>query len=245
MGLDAANGLGAAASSGTAGLDASGATVELGAAAELAGLSPLLSGIGKGMPYSVPDGFFERISADEELGPVLASIRHKQPFVAPANYFETFPEAVLSRARTSEEGLPRIPVYQASQESKTSNEETTHAKVVRMGSRKRWLRFAGIGVAASAILVFGWLTIQSSLTGGKPSDTESNSDISKNLTRISDQDIETYLDSQHTLAEELASSTAAVDISANDLTSMLDDVSDAELKEYMEDHGTVKDLPMN
>jgi hypothetical protein len=76
-------------------------------------------------------------------------------------------------------------------------------------------------------------------------------DITKTLPSVSDQDIENYLDTNNItnnsvlLPDELANSTASLDLSDNDVKSFLGEVPDGELKQYIDEHGDEKDVVTN
>ncbi|MET0635727.1 MAG: hypothetical protein ABWZ25_06845 [Chitinophagaceae bacterium] len=60
---------------------------------ELAGLSPLLSGLSRLQPFTVPPGYLEELDPmaglrDEELSPLLSGLKKKQPFRVPEGYFQ-------------------------------------------------------------------------------------------------------------------------------------------------------------
>jgi len=219
--------------------------------AELSELSPLLAGIGKKMPFQAPEGYFKTLAArlpggasfpgvvdagqplepgtgDPALSTRLAGLRSVTPYQAPGGYFEQFPDRMLAKARAAG----------------TMEEQAAPAKVVSIGRWQSWWKLPAVAVAASVILVFGWLALHTSVsTTGNPA---VNPDITKSLSNVSDQEIQNYLDNQNIpLADQLAGSTAAIDISDSDADSMLGEVSDAELKQYMEDHGNTKNLPQN
>jgi hypothetical protein len=239
----ASEAVGLAARSEAAGTEAFGIAARsetVGIEEELAELSPLLRGIGREMPYSVPAGYFEELPV---VGAMLDGVKKNETYRVPVDYFEGLASTVLSRVKAGS----------AFAETVLDGAEALvqPAKVVTMSGagRKtglRWLKYASMGVAASVLLVVGWLSLNHPVISKGATAETSNADISNKLAKVSDQDIQNYLEVQHpSLDEELANSTAALDISDNDLYSMLDQVSDAELKEYMEDHGNDKDLPTN
>ena len=71
-------------------------------------------------------------------------------------------------------------------------------------------------------------------------------DLSNVLAKVSDQEMQTYLDDQQSiLSEPVPNSTANLDINDNDVKSLLGDVSDGELTQYMEEHGRANDIATN
>jgi hypothetical protein len=79
-------------------------SIEVSAVAELEEISPLLAGIPKVNPYSVPSSYFEQTAkrATQLLGetesPILESIGKTLPYRVPQGYFDTLPEDILRKA---------------------------------------------------------------------------------------------------------------------------------------------------
>ena len=71
---------------------------------ELAALSPLLAGISRKMPFSVPENYFDEatmslpsLTLEEPLPEVLSGASKTLPYKVPAGYFEQLPQQVLNR----------------------------------------------------------------------------------------------------------------------------------------------------
>ena len=218
---------------------------------ELKELSPLLSGIGKKLPFQAPEGYFNsqlsqlagsamttsageeeseegwKVELETEFSSLLTGLQQAPTYQVPEGYFGQFPDRMLAR------------VGVAAKEAKAPS-----ARVISMGRKQQWWKLPAVAAAASVILIVGWLSLHT--PGSKTGNPAGNPDITKSLSNVSDQDIQNYLDNQNIpLADQLANSTASVDITDNDENNMLGDVSDAELKQYLEDHGNAKDLPKN
>jgi len=75
------------------------------------------------------------------------------------------------------------------------------------------------------------------------------SDLSRGLHKVSDQEILNYLDDQNSiLAEPVpneSNNTATLDMNESDVKSLLGDVPDGELQQYMEEHGRATDIATN
>ncbi len=96
------------------------------------------------------------------------------------------------------------------------------------------------------ILTIGWrLSFNHPVQPAGGNDLVNN--LSNNLSRVSDQEILNYLENQNIpLAETMAnSSTATLDFSDTDVKNILGNVSDDELKEYLDDNGGTKDPVTN
>ncbi|MBN8855000.1 MAG: hypothetical protein BGO55_19150 [Sphingobacteriales bacterium 50-39] len=188
--------------------------------------SPLLSRIGKNMPYQVPEGYFDTSIPSA----VLMGLKDKTVYEVPEAYFETLADIVIARIQPAE-------VKQAP------------GKLISIGSTHKiiWWKYAAAAVVAGFILTFGWLRLQTH--SGTPRLAVVN--VAQDLTKVSDSDIQNYVD-DHTSQiqqvqqeEDYANSTASLDISDNDVKSLLGDVPDGDLAQYMVEHGDLKDYPTN
>lgn len=188
--------------------------------------SPLLSRIGKNMPYQVPEGYFDNSIPSA----TLLALKDRTVYEVPEGYFETLAEIVIARIQPAE--VQQVP-----------------GKLISMSSHRKtaWWKYAA-AVVTGTLLTFGWLRWQ---THPKDQPAVASVDVPDGLTKVSDQDIENYVD-DHTVQiqqvqqeEDYANSTASLDISDNDAKSLLGDVPDGELAQYMEEHGDLKDYPTN
>jgi hypothetical protein len=192
--------------------------------------SPLLSRIGKGMPYLVPEGYFE--TPNPLVEPVLHSeltrLKDIVVYDVPEGYFETLSDIVVARVH---------PIAA----------NAAPAKVISISrSRRVWWKYSAAAVVAGLIFTIGWLRLHVPTNKGL-----SNADLTQGLTKVSDLDIDNYVDGhtaqnqQEQQEEAIANSTASMDIQDTDVKSFLGDVSDGELTQYMEEHGNLKDYPTN
>ena len=116
--------------------------------AELSELSPLLAGLTKATPYSVPSSYFEEnlqglpFRQSELDSPVLAATGKDVPYQVPPDYFNGFPAQVLAKV-----SAPK-------------------AKVVPLFART-WMRVASAAVVGGALMVGGL-----QLFGGKQNGNE-------------------------------------------------------------------------
>jgi hypothetical protein len=184
---------------------------------ELAELSPLLNGISRQLPYQAPVGYFE------ELSPImapLAEVREKPLYAVPEGYFEGLAGEILSKVSPA-----KAPVISLNRRSR--------------GQRSLW-KYSAAAVVAGLIFTLGWLRLHTP-TNGHPAPA---ANVASNLVKISDQDLENYLD-QNDQSAEPVNSTATLDITDSDVKSLLGDVPDGELKSYMEEHGGANDIATN
>ena len=188
------------------------------ASAELARLSPTVSRISRETPYKLPEGYFD------EQSPIL-TVAHDQPtFRVPANYFAGLPETILEKV-----AAPAAP----------------SGKVLK----GNWWKYSSVAsIAACLILIFSWPSVDSKINSGS-----AVVETTHGLEKLSDQEILAYLDDQHdALNVSAANSTAALDpgaasldINEGDVKSLLGEVTDNDLQQYMDEHGKGDDLATN
>jgi hypothetical protein len=200
---------------------------EEGAGEELARLSATVSGISRETPYRLPEGYFEEVS------PILALLKDRPTYEAPVGYFDDL--AAVVTAKISQ------PVNQPVHRP---------AKVIGMGNRVKvltgnWWKYSAAAIVAGIILTLSWPQLFMANTTGVAHALPL--DMSKVLAKVSDQEMQNYIDDQHSiLAEPVGNSTASdLDISDSDVRTLLGDVPDGELKQYMEEHGRANDIATN
>jgi len=216
-------------------------------AEELSLISPLLGGIDRKMPNAIPEGYFENLSAsffsrlnsqveetvDDEIksiSPLLGSLRKKPVFDVPAGYFESLEPAVPLPAQQS-----------------------APAKIVPMGSRKTWLRYAAAAVLISFISGLGWLYFhnpnQTLPDGGvaRTSPKANDSGIRALLPQVSDEALASYLDNEEDpiepiiTDEDLSNSFAILNADESDFKTLLNDIPDEEIQQYLKENPGSKD----
>ncbi len=169
----------------------------------------------------MPEGYFEEIS------PVLTIARELNPYRVPEEYFHQLPAEI-------EEKLVVVTV------------EKKPAKVVVFGGRRtRLWKYSAAAVVAGLILTIGWLRLQ--VTGGKTlrSTASPVENITASLPKVSDQDLQSFLADQDTTLAQPTNNIAALDFNDGDVKSLLGDIPDGELKQYMDEHGGVVDIATN
>src|SRR5258708_2515781 len=199
---------------------------------ELALLSPLLSRIDKKMPFEVPQGYFDELSGTvaanigllsghaeaENLSPLLAGLKDKQVYQAPKGYFESFSDTVLTKVKKP------VPA----------------ARVISIGGRKNWWKYAAAAVMTGLILSGGWLKLHHSGSGA------GTIDLNTSLSNVSDQEIESYLDNHNVpVAESVPNSTPPLHITHSDIKNMFGDIPHTEFNQYINDHWAIKDPATN
>ena len=245
---------------------------------ELSLLSPIVSRITRVTPYSLPEGYFEELSPvlallkDKpafqvpegyfvELSPVLTVAHDRSAYKAPEGYFDRLPDLILERVTESVTGArivrmepqialePQIFMEPVMLDHEAAEETTSggSAKVLK-GHWWKYASAATAAVAACFVLIF-------SLPG---TDTNHESVViaERGLSKLSDQDLQAYLDGQHSIlaesedqhampGEPVENSTAALYMNEGEVKSLLSGISDDDLQQYMEEHGKAEDFATN
>jgi hypothetical protein len=248
-----------------AGLTATGQAVEAGEDP----YSSILAEIGRRTPYSVPEGYFEAhapllsvvrgvargnnpytVPADyfEGQAPLLAIARNN-PYTVPAGYFDERATARRIAAVVEQEGV----VAGSARVIALDVRRDVRRDVQKGGRKMNWLKYSAAAVVAGLILTVGFLRINK--TGHGPNNQSAPIDIAKTMSTVSDQELQNFLTVQGATFEQptnsastLGASTlgaATLDVNDNDLKTLLGNVPDGELKQYMEEHGGTNDIATN
>jgi hypothetical protein len=183
------------------------------AAEEIAQISPLLAGISRTMPFTVPDHYFtenlESLSAvvgAEPVSELLSPAGKSMPFSLPEGYFDGLGTQVLDRV------------------------ERPRAKVISMGSHK-WMRWAAAAMIAGVVTISGISYFGSS---NKAQVTVDNPQwVATNLKNVSAKDIDEFVRA----ADVTASSSVTAQnkgVKNNDVKKLLQDVSTKDLDAFLE-----------
>jgi hypothetical protein len=178
------------------------------AADELASLSPLLAGLSKKMPYDLPENYFTTLSndvpaliQDDELPAILAGHQKTTPYEVPMGYFDNLPEQVLSKVAPKQ------------------------AKVVSF-NRTRWMRVAAAAIVAGVMAISGLVYYSSSSNTNPTSSPEAW--IANQLKNISNQDLDSFIESTDATSTEQMAST-----NSGEVSQMLNDVSVKEIDAFL------------
>jgi hypothetical protein len=191
-------------------------------------LPPLLAQVRHILPYQAPEGYFE------ELSPILTIAREKNPYTVAEEYFHHLPAEIEAK------------VVEGIEERETV--EKKQARIVAFGRRRaNWWKYSAAAVVAGLVLSIGWLRLH--VPGRDQQGTSVV--ITAGLPRVSDQELQSFLaDQDTTLAQPTsdlapAGNIASMEFNEGDLRSLLGDVPDGELKQYMEEHGGANDIATN
>ena len=214
-------------------------------------LSPVLAQAGRVNPYAVPEGYFEGLS------PILAIVKDKNPYLVPTAYFDTLAAEITGKIAGQPELSGSLVAAGAGSNSRLEIAEEDSAqpktRVIDLGKRMSWMKYAAAAVVAGLIVTVGWLrwhpvsssTQTRQLAAVKPT---TPAEMAKSLSKVSDAELQNFLvDQDTTLAQPVGNigSMATVDMDDSNLSSLLGDVSDGELKQYMDEHGGANDIATN
>ena len=196
------------------------------AAEELSYLSPLLNDLSRKMPYSVPAGYFEMLEENilpashqsvgeelESISPLLSGLNKQMPYEVPQGYFETLGKEVIQA-------------------------EQPGAKVVSLTHRK-WFRFA------AAAMITGMIGLASFLVLGKK-DMQAmplakfERKLNKEIQKMSDTELAEFLESTEATMngqENVSTNTN------NEIKELLKDVTESEMKEFIEETSDLQTEP--
>jgi hypothetical protein len=204
---------------------------------ELARLSATVSRISHETPYVLPEGYFD------ELSPVLTLLKDRPTYEVPVGYFDGL--AADAATKMGRVGKDVLHVSSGAAPGKGSGP----AKVIGIGTRSKvltgnWWKYSAAAVIAGVILTLSWPQLH--MANMNATAHAVPIDLSNVLAKVSDQEMQTYLDDQQSiLSEPVTNSTASLDINDSDVKSLLGDVPDGELKQYMEEHGRANDIATN
>lgn len=195
------------------------------AAEELGHLSPLLSQLPKTMPYTVPAGYFEGLESTlvsvamygeqeaaeelENISPLLSGLKKEMPYTVPAGYFDTI-------------NVPAVTSQPA-------------AKVVSMGSSRKWFRYAAAAVVTGVIAILGFLYISQDNTGNTTGTSMARYEksILKEIKKTSDTELNDFV-KQFDEAGLSTEETAAAD-TEKEIKELLKDIPESELKQFLDE----------
>ncbi len=175
---------------------------------ELAVESPLLAGLSRQMPFSVPVDYFSSLAyeipvliGNTGLPSILKELSHINPHTVPEGYFETLPGVVMSKVHVK-----------------------PAAKLVFM-QRAAWLRVAAIAAVIGFVTLF-YLNSQDGNGTVQRLDTW----VANSLRDVSDKALEDFVK-----GAEVAAATPGVQSAAKaaEVRSLLKDVSDGELEDFL------------
>jgi hypothetical protein len=198
---------------------------------ELSGISPLLAGMERRDILSVPEGYFERLadavllrirSANdintelETVAPLLSTISRRHVYTVPAGYFNEVKFGVQGKAAAI---------------------TGTGAKRFQLRSSGKWLQYAAAAVFAGVLITGAFLFTEHKKTVKVDYEQYSHIDIPSALDRISDEDLEKYLNTRdHQAAARKAPSPLTMELP--EVKANVHLLSDEELTDYLNENTT-------
>jgi hypothetical protein len=191
---------------------------------ELAGLSSILSGVGKSTPYSVPANYFNELSGNivsgvhavdqvneelENLSPLMMTLKPVNVFSVPAGYFEGLPDVILNRVSQATE----VP-----------------AKLVKGNFSRRIIQYAAAALITGLMITAGFFIMNRN--NAQP-EIVSIKGLEEKAAQTSDEEILNYLATQPMPINDSLIN-ADPEIKADAILEMLANVSDEELQQYMQ-----------
>jgi len=163
----------------------------------------------------------------------------------PEGYFDRLAEEIAAKLnRNAPVRVDRPAPAKVDRPAPAKVDRPAPARVVTMGSKRGWWKYSAAAVVAGLVLTIGWLRLHTSPSTGI--NVAKSVNVADGLIKLSDQDLQNYLDTDNVpLAEAVTNSTATLDMDDIDVNSLLGDVPDGELKQYMEEHGGLKDNATN
>jgi len=176
---------------------------------ELTELSPLLAGIPKSIPFSIPEGYFQSnlesipgLKGDED-SVVLIEAGKNMPYQVPSGYFESFASSVLKKVKPQ-------------------------AKVIAMNPT-RWMRVAAAAVIAGIITISGIVYF----SGNQDIKVDNPQWVAKKLQNVSDRELDEFVKTSDVNQGNLATVKNKT-VKTADVNRLLQDVPDNELDAFLE-----------
>lgn len=209
-------------------------------------LPALLAQAGRITPYMVPEGYFDGLS------PILAVLKDKNPYLVPAGYFDQVAADVLGEVAAEVASRTAEPVLNRSLGSplKAAGQQESKGRVVALGKRMSWMKYAAAAVIAGVIVTVGWLRWPTGTPSTPVATVQQPTPANiASLSKVSDEELQNFLvDQDTTLAQPVmnnAEAMAALGMDDSDMKTLLGDVPDGELKAYLEEHGGASDIATN
>jgi len=209
---------------------------------ELNAISPLLAGLSKKNPYSIPAGYFQELpsgiiegakaidAVNEEIGlekftaldPDLSfsgldNIRRINVYAVPDLYFNEFPEKMQSRVGRKEP-----------------------AKLVSMGFSRKLFRYAAAAVVSGLLLAGAlfYMTGKSSPNITLAANQQAKDSVT-GINKVSETEMVNYLKYEPSSVPDVTFASTG-DMTSDDLLEMLSDVSDESLQHYLAQYSDAK-----
>jgi hypothetical protein len=236
---------------------------------ELQEISPTLAGYPVSTPYLAPAGYMESL-ADELTAAVvrhnLISNASGPAYQVPEGYFDGFPEQVLSQIRLAADAdtaelatiapvlyahdrtnpyLAPEAYFSAEKMAETVMQQQPKAKLVAMRKARRWVQYAAAAVLAGVLISGAYLFTDDTSSYRATDNSLERFSVSSELGKLSDQDLMNYLNNPETFIAAPAATALASDADMMDVKSHIKQVSDEELRQYVQENAEPYDLAVS
>jgi hypothetical protein len=191
------------------------------ASEEISALSPLLAGLSKKMPYSVPDGYFSKNTGElnelvsEDVLPEILHSAKEIPYSVPVGYFENLPELILKKVNPKQ------------------------AKVIPINSSRRWMRYAVAAVITGAIgisSIFYFGNDKSVDPASQPHEW-----VAKKLKNVPDKELDEFINTTTVNTTAIAKTDNGGKI---EVRKLMKDIPDSELDKFLDEVNVEEDLSL-
>lgn len=175
---------------------------------EIAELSPLLAGISRDMPYTLPVNYFQTnleslpfLTGEDPQSAILSLVERVTPYEVPLGYFANLPDRILGKVPVSKAKL--VPIV-----------------------RRRWMRLAAAAMITGLIGLSGYFYFNNNkgFDAGKP--------IAQQLKNVSTKELNEFIKTADITSTSTETAQATI-ASQNEVEKMLADVSDKELDAFL------------
>ncbi|HAK12067.1 MAG TPA: hypothetical protein DCO78_08895 [Chitinophagaceae bacterium] len=214
---------------------------------ELQEIAPELAALNRAMPYALPEGYFDALSANVLMKIQLTESR-SSTYSSPAGNFDTLPNMILAKIKAGQNEvaaelnevapllntISKAPVYAVPEGyfEQLSIPAPT-AKVVKMGGTRRWMQLAVAAVTMGVLVTAAFL-----FTDQNPKSLDyqqyESIDAQAAVKNLSDETLIEYMEAQASL-----SGSDVVVESGNLESNDLQIISDEELSNFVNDNPVI------
>lgn len=207
------------------------------------------------VPYKVPAGYFDALSAM-----ILERISIGLPgkvnvFEVPENYFDHLPDTILQavrRAEVSDElqevapflhSVPKTNPYQAAapvldlRSIMENKAEGDSGKVITMPATRKnlWMRYVAAAVMIGVLITAAFIYNSNQTLNPVDADNYARMDVSSEISKLSEDELTSYLSSAEKLMIATADRESLLIDELPDVNDHLEYMSDDELNQYLEE----------
>jgi flagellar assembly factor FliW len=229
---------------------------------ELKEISPLLSQIENKNPYIIASSYFSalpgnvlnKIKADDEA---FSSFTRINPYTAPANYFNRLSDNIIKKLNVDEDQnevfaemeeispllntISKSPVYSTPPHYFNDLTVPNDARVEKTSKFLYFRRSKKMLSYAVAAIIIGLLFVGIFLVTGKEGTSTANVKTLPEVNRLSEQEIVDFLKTTSP-ADNVVISTSKSNKKDVDIKRMVDEMSDKEIQQFLEENGEKNEM---